>query len=140
MSKNDTGKYLEKATEDEFKKIPYHAFRWRRLPDSRAARGLIPSQPADYFISLAGKTAHIECKSDNSKTQRLPMFDQWPEMRAWDASGVSGFVVIHFHTVDVLQLVSITDLDTASSWSLKDYPSYETVGEIVEKILEILKR
>jgi hypothetical protein len=37
-------------------------------------------------------------------------------------------------------LVSVTDLDTASSWSLKDYPNYGTVGEIVEKILEILKK
>lgn len=50
-------------------------FAWLRFADSRAARGLIAAQPADFLVSFAGKhinvTMYLEVK-ECANARRLP--------------------------------------------------------------------
>lgn len=134
MSKINDGKYLEEAIKKELDKIKISTFRYRRLNDTRAARNIIVAQPADFFLA-DGWSAHLEAKSVSGKTLRLPMFDQYAEMRDWDRAGVYGYVLIHFWEPDVFCVASINDLEPAPSWSFKSSPKYSTVNEALRAIL-----
>lgn len=135
MTTND-GKYLEEAVEKIFKEKMTQgdpSFRYRRLPDSKAARGLIQAQPADFFLSDFGFTVHLECKSCGSKTYRLPKFDQHAEMRAWSKAGVKGIVVIHFHIPNVFCFADVDELKIGkASFDFKTTPKYVTLEELFE--------
>jgi hypothetical protein len=143
--KND-GKYLEDALDIELAKaeIALDNFKYRRLPDSRAARGLIAAQPSDFFVSHRySGAAHIECKSSKSKTLRLPKFVQHAEMLGWANAGVAGIVLVHFYVPDRLFLVDVTTMPIGKpSWVLGDDTGTEIKGieDVVVSILTILKR
>ena len=143
--KND-GKYLEEALESMLGKVAIttEGFKYRRLPDSRAARGLIAAQPADFFVSHRySGAAHIECKSSKSKTLRLPKFVQHAEMIGWANAGVAGIVLVHFYVPDRMFLVDVTTLPIGKpSWVLGDDIGTEIEGieDAVIGIFTILKR
>jgi hypothetical protein len=136
MANNNPGKYLEDQAEKHMKKITDSNFRYRRLPDAKAARGALAAQPADFFLAKEGQGIHLECKSDGSLTSRLPRFSQEAEMRAWALAGVQGYVLVHFYNPNVFHLVDIRDLAPGKpSWKLKGFPIYESVEEALRFIL-----
>lgn len=141
--KND-GKYLEEAVETELIKFQNDnkEFKYRRLPDARAAHGRIPAQPADFFVSNWGDAAHIECKTSKSKTLRLPKFSQHTDMLDWALAGVAGIILVHFYVPDRLFMVEVRSLAPEKpSWVFGDGLGVELNGieEFIEKLLEMIE-
>jgi len=140
MAKFNDGGYLEDEVKKELNKIVDVEFRYRRLPDSKAARGFIAAQPADFYFSLPSLAGHIECKSVSGTKPTLPMFDQWAEMRAWSKAGTEGYVLIHFHELDAFFLVDVMDLKTdVASWNLSKFTSYVSVRAALTTIINNLR-
>lgn len=136
-ARND-GKYLEEAVEEFLDKFSSSGQKYRRLPDARAARGRIPRQPSDFFLSsYVNGPMHLECKTSKSKTRRLSSgeFPQYPDMKAWDAAGVRGAVLIHFYNLDELHLMFVRDMKAAKSWVFTDSTLLTTDEEIPETLL-----
>lgn len=128
--RND-GHYLENLLEREFKKNKKTAFHWRRLHDAKAAKGFFPAQPADFFICRDRGPYHVECKSQDGKTNRLKKFSQHADMIRWHKAGVGGVVVVHFHEVDRLFVANVTLLPFGKpSWVLNYKNSEEFDSEL----------
>ncbi len=137
--KND-GKYLEKAVEDYLKTIKISNFHWRRLPDARAARGSIPAQPSDFFVSIwDGRKAipfHLECKSSNSRTRRIQKPSQYAQMIRWDKAGIEGIILVHFWELDKFALVNVADFDPDKP-SIVVNACFDSVIEALGELKEI---
>lgn len=103
----NSGKYLEKMTQDHFDKTAgmwYH-----RLNDSASGRNLTSAQPADAVCCVNGKAFLLEMKS-TKVPKRLPRFVQLPRMVLASAVGLKGYLLVHRYLADVYYLIDIDDL------------------------------
>ncbi len=67
------GKWAEKQVQDWMTPRSDNdiRFSFHRLPDARAARGALSSQPADYYVMHKGEFTHLEVK-ETEHPLRLP--------------------------------------------------------------------
>lgn len=140
---SNDGKYLEHAVEVELRKYKQTRFFWRRLYDAAAARSKLPAQPSDFFLSFMINDSeavpiHLECKSVGKKTRRLDKgsFSQLADMKRWSKAGVQGFVLIHFHELDIFCVEDVDNMEFGvPSWVIRGR-QYLTLPELIKDFME----
>ncbi len=124
MPSEEIGKTVERlfcTTLDSFSHsvgLIYH-----RLPDSRAARGGIKAQPADYIYRCGSKAGFIEVKGvGHESVLKKGSIRQLPILRLWGSKGDDGLVIVYHYTLGLWRIVSPMKLDPAkSSWNLNEF-------------------
>lgn len=99
MSKLDPGKWAEKQAQGWLESASQQSqhFAWHRYPDSKAARGVIGAQPADFLVSFgSGNTFHLEVK-ETKQINRLPKakISQFGMLLKFHWAGITPYVLIY---------------------------------------------
>ena len=119
--KGSQGKASETQVQDALTKFKaaYPFFDFDRLPDTRSAGTLMPSQVSDYTVFCRGQAYSLEVK-EISKGFRLPKFVQLPRMLRREKSGAHGVVLVHFieHSIWVIKDIAWFAPRLAASWDL----------------------
>jgi hypothetical protein len=131
--RND-GKYLEDAFQSDLENDDQNIW-LHRFPDSKAARGMIAAQPADFLLAVNGKkTILIDCKSVKHK-YRVPKFSQHGKMRLAGMAGLPSYLLVHHYMIDKYRVVNVKDLDPkAASHDLRGYEELDW-KEAIERIV-----
>jgi len=141
MKKPDPGKLAEKEVRDwlEAKSRTTTSLAVHRLPDARAARGSLSSQPSDLIVGHLGVFHFIEVKETKLET-RLPRekVSQWGTLKKWHWAGINSYVIVHRSTNRDWLALSVLDLfnheDTPGSFPFAGIPTYPTAAALLERL------
>jgi len=135
------GKATEKLIEDVFDELNKSMFfAWHRLPDSKAARGVLAAQPADHVFFHMGVGGFIEIKA-LKHAFRLPRdrVSQLAVLHKFDHAGSRNFVIVHHYMTGVWRVLPTTSLEVGvPSWDLRPFPEYRSANEAVAAVLSSL--
>lgn len=115
----ETEKLVEAVLKDQNERA---AFAWHRMPDAKAARGLIGAQPADYLIASTSDAYFLEVKALKHE-YRLPRdrVSQLPTLKKFEMAGMRSFVLVHHYLTGVWRIARAIDLyDAAASWDMRE--------------------
>jgi len=94
----DRGKSAEAQVQKwlEAKSASCLEFAYHRYPDSRSARGVIASQPADFEVAHHPFAYNLEVK-ETANAHRLPRskISQWATLRKFHIAGKQAYVLVH---------------------------------------------
>jgi hypothetical protein len=122
------GKYAEGEVKKLLDRLNDRAdVAWHRMPDSRAARGVIGAQPSDFIVAIAGRVMWWEAK-ETHHDYRLPRdkVSQLPTLEKFRMAGME-YVVITYHTEDKIWRVmpgKWMGENVAASWDLRPVKTY----------------
>ena len=128
------GKVAEKEVETLFKRLncEHLKFAWHRYPDTRAARGFIAAQPADYLVSCKGEVFHLEVK-ETKHDYRLTSsaFPQLPTLKKFALAGLPFYVLVHHSTSGKWRCLpqAFFDGDVPASWPLQSVTEHTSAEE-----------
>ncbi len=127
ITPQEAGKETEIMVQDVFKKWNSRTdFAWHRMPDSRASRGRLPAQPADYLYRCGMNSGFIEVKAiDHPFRLTRARLTQLPVLRKWTMAGGNDLVLVHHYRKQTWRLVAVGDLDPSlPSWDLRPYGEF----------------
>lgn len=140
------GKWAEKQVRDFLEALNNDRldFAYHRLPDPRAARGVLAAQPSDFMAqvgdSVAGKATFyfIEVK-ETEHDYRLPYtkIRQYAILRKWMLAGAMPFVITFHSIIEKWRVMFLDELverreaatGNTASWDLRDFNTYSTLDE-----------
>jgi len=136
--KGDEGKWAEKQAQTwlENASNQAHDFAWHRYPDSRAARGALAAQPADFLVAC-GKAFHLEVK-ETAQIKRLPKkkIGQFGMLQKFHWAGIEPYVVIYRSEAKDWVYLGPAQLfefeECPPSFDLSKRQTYATCGAIME--------
>lgn len=133
------GKDAEGDVEDLLKRwnVERMEFAYERLPDARAARGVIKAQLSDYicmvgwtdglgvlqkhFVILEVKETRHDYRLAKDKLEQLPRIHKWLRAHA------DGVVLVKHTLLNKWRAICATQLTIGlPSWDLRDMPLYDT--------------
>ncbi len=123
------GKETENLVEAVFKE--WHKeqhFAWHRLPDTKASRGMVKAQPADFLWRSDRVSGFLEVKA-LKHPYRLPTarLTQFPILKKWTMAGSKDIVLVHHYMQGLWTACFVQELDFGvPSWDLRDFPSCQT--------------
>lgn len=112
-------------------------FAWHRLPDAKAARGLLSAQPADMVVADGKKGLFLEVKAikhafrlPKDKVRQLPLLKKFAE------SGMGGVILVHHYLEGIWRVVDPESLDLGvPSWDISPAYGYSDVREALNDAL-----
>lgn len=146
----DKGKWVEGKVQDwlQGKSATTSRFAWHRMPDSRAARGALSPQPADWYTSLRLPNdvpfpVYLEAKETAEKT-RLPKakIGQYGKLLMFHLAGTEARVIVYrsLHNdwtyFTGLELFPEGD-EVPTSFPFVDRPLFATAAEALEDIYRV---
>ncbi len=133
---DQVGKETEKLVKAFFDEMnQQQGFAYHRMPDAKAARGLISAQPGDYLYAYReGQdkwSGFVEAKA-TKHAFRLPKdkVSQLPVLKKFDMAGSENVVLVHHYMEQVWRAVPTSEMETGvPSWDLSPFPMYSTAAE-----------
>ena len=126
------GKETEAMVEKLFKEWNGRSdFAWHRLPDAKAARGVLKAQPADYIYRFRSCAGFLEVKALKHE-YRLPAdrLTQLPTLNKWSMAGSFDLVLVHHYMIGAWRIVSPSMLAPgAPSWDLSRLTTHASAAE-----------
>lgn len=135
-AESEAGKWLQAQSDAQFD------FAFHRLPDTRAARGMISAQPADFIVANGSAYGgrYLEVKETANPT-RLPRdkVPQLPLLQKFWWAGTRFDVVVYRSTYDDWVIFKPNELcppgvDAPKSFPFGDRPSYPTAAAALQKV------
>lgn len=137
----DKGKWAEKQVllwlNEESNK--YTGLAFHRLPDARAARGVLASQPADAIIVKDGHFYLLEIK-ETAQTLRLPKakVSQWGSLKKFYWAGAVPIVLVFMSASNRWVWLEAPNLgmdaeECPASFPLTNLPTFASAGEALEE-------
>jgi len=134
MTDNTHGKWFEDKVTGTLKEIQEkHPTMFHRFPDTRAARNILPAQPADYLFAMRGTALLIEAKcSEVHEGLRSGFSSLWPKPEAafhrkWHRSGCPSLVVFCDYITEKVEI-----------WQGTEIAKYRAFGKPIPKHVEPL--
>jgi len=106
-------------------------FAWHRMPDSRAARGLIEAQPCDYLVVAGGNVVFLEVK-ETAHEHRIAKdkISQLPTLKKFHYAGATGLLLVLHTGLEKWRIVNVKDLEIGvPSWDLRTFPLFDSAQE-----------
>ncbi len=99
-----------------------------RLPDAKAARGRLASQPADWLYRCGPRSGFIEAKALKHEFRlSSDRLTQHPTLAKWTAAGSSDLVLVHHYMQGVWRVIKAAELPFGcASWNLREMPTFPT--------------
>lgn len=128
------GKVAEKLVQKHFDYLNNSlvAFVYDRLPDSRAARGLIQAQLCDYFATAAGTTFAVEVKeTDHAYRLAKDKLPQLPKLRKSALAGRVPLIVIYHAQLKKWRCLPIAFFagPIPPSWDMTPMPLFDRLED-----------
>lgn len=123
----EAGKETEVMVQDVFKKWNSRVdFAWHRIPDSRASRGRLPAQPADFLYRCGRNSGFLEVKAiDHAFRLTRERLTQLPVLLKWTMAGGDDLVLVHHYHMQTWRLVLVSCLlPQVPSWDLRCHPEF----------------
>jgi hypothetical protein len=136
MSVIDKGKWAEKVTGEalEERSAKELRFAWHRLPDAKAARGALSSQPSDFLVTYKGRTTFLEVK-ETQQISRLPKtkISQFGALLKFNLAGADVKVLVHRSVCGDWVILTADDLfnhqDVPKSFPFAGHKAYESAND-----------
>ena len=129
------GKETEKLVEDMFVKMnSSQRFAYHRLPDAKAARGMLKAQPADFSYRNGNHAGYIEVKA-LKHPYRLPFdrLSQLPILKKWSLAGSDDIILIHHYMIGLWRVALPQELSgNVTSWDLSKHQGYDSAVDALQ--------
>lgn len=112
-------------------------FAWHRLPDAKAARGLLSAQPADMIVADGKKGLFLEVKAIKHAF-RVPKdkVRQLPILKKFELAGMPAAIIVHHYIEGVWRVVRPKDLEFGvPSWDISEAYGFSSADEALREAL-----
>lgn len=140
--RGDLGKWAEAQVNMwlETRSAKDSTFAHHRYPDSRAARGALAAQPADFLVAWKGHgDFHVEVK-ETAQTRRLPKgkVGQYGKLLKFYLAGIEPVLPVYMSETDRWVCLRSIDLfafeECPASFPIFDLKVYPTHRELLEEV------